>query len=160
MFGSRKKTPPAPQEPVAAKPAPQPQPAAQVPKNYISAGTVIEGNIVSHEDLHLEGTVKGDIKTSARLILGKDSVVEGNILASEAEAAGKITGTLESTGLLTIRSTCVIDGDIITKSLNVESGSSFNGRCKVGEAAESARPKQNRLPATAGERPQTVPAPK
>ncbi len=100
--------------------------------NYISPGTVIEGNIVSHEDLHLEGTVKGDIKTTAKLVLGKAAIVEGNILAAEAVVAGRITGTVESKGLLGIKSTCVIDGDIITKSLNVESGSTFNGRCKVG----------------------------
>ncbi|MCA9054308.1 MAG: polymer-forming cytoskeletal protein, partial [Planctomycetaceae bacterium] len=54
----------------------------------------------------------------------------------------RITGTVESKGLLAIKSTCRIEGDIITKSLNVESGSSFNGRCKVGgdhdpEAARS-----------------------
>ena len=161
MFGRKKNTPEA--KPVKAAPAPLSQP--EVPakavkqmsniKNYISAGTVIEGNIVSHEDLHLDGTIKGDIKTSARLILGKDSLVEGNILASEAEVAGKITGTVESKGLLAIKSTCVIDGDIVTKSLNVESGSSFNGRCKVGDAADADRPAANRLRTPVAQKPAT-----
>lgn len=147
MFGSKKTPQKTETRPVAEapRPEPKPDPKPMQPKNYISAGTVIEGNIVSHEDLHLDGTVKGDIKTSARLILGKDSVVEGNILANEAEVAGRITGTLESKGLLAIKSTCVIDGDIITKSLNVESGSSFNGRCKVGDAAEGDRGTANRV---------------
>lgn len=133
-------------QPVAATPAPQ-QPARECAKNFIAAGTVIEGHIVSHEDLHLEGTVKGDIKTTALLVLGKTAVVEGNILSAQAVVAGRITGTVESQGLLTIKSTCVIDGDIITKSLNVESGSTFNGRCKVGGAidkpAADAKPAVN-----------------
>ena len=125
-----------------AAPVHAPAPARVAPveaatfKNYISAGTVIEGNIISHEDLRLDGTVKGDIKTTGCLILGKESNVEGNILASEAEVAGLITGTVESKGSLTIRATCKIFGDIITRSLNVESGSSFNGRCKVGGEAD------------------------
>ena len=129
-----------------ARMAPAEDHAAKAPKNYISAGTVIEGNIISHEDLRMDGTIKGDIKTTGCLILGKDSNVEGNILAAEAEVAGVITGTVESKGSLTIRATCKINGDIITRSLNVESGSSFNGRCKVGgeadarPAAEAARP--------------------
>lgn len=160
MFGNKTNAPKG-RETVQAAPAPvvMPAPAAvapapQAPKNYISAGTVIEGNIVSHEDLHLDGTVKGDIKTTGRLILGKDSNVEGNILASEAEVAGLITGTVESKGSLTIRATCKIFGDIITKSLNVESGSSFNGRCKVGGEAdgprgEAARPAAPAAPAAA-----------
>jgi len=123
--------------------APAEDHATKAPKNYISAGTVIEGNIISHEDLRMDGTIKGDIKTTGCLILGKDSNVEGNILAAEAEVAGLITGTVESKGSLTIRATCKIFGDIITRSLNVESGSSFNGRCKVGGEADNrpaARP--------------------
>jgi cytoskeletal protein CcmA (bactofilin family) len=146
MFGNKTNAPKG-REAASAAPAPVAMPAPvaveapapRAPKNYISAGTVIEGNIVSHEDLRLDGTVKGDIKTTGCLILGKESNVEGNILASEAEVAGLITGTVESKGSLTIRATCKIFGDIITKSLNVESGSSFNGRCKVGGEADGPR---------------------
>jgi len=165
MFGNKTNAPkarenssPAPASnpmPVAAH-VPAEPPAPKAPKNYISAGTVIEGNIVSHEDIRLDGTVKGDIKTTGCLVLGRESNVEGNILASEAEVAGTITGTVESKGLLTIRATCRIMGDIITKSLNVESGSSFNGRCKVGGEAESARSEAAR-PATAPMSPAAAP---
>ena len=136
--------------PAPARTAPVEAAAPQALKNYISAGTVIEGNIISHEDLRLDGTVKGDIRTTGCLILGKESNVEGNILASEAEVAGLITGTVESKGSLTIRATCKIFGDIITRSLNVESGSSFNGRCKVGgEADERPAPARQSTPAPA-----------
>lgn len=136
--------------PAQPRVAPVEAAAPQALKNYISAGTVIEGNIISHEDLRLDGTVKGDIRTTGCLILGKESNVEGNILASEAEVAGLITGTVESKGSLTIRATCKIFGDIITRSLNVESGSSFNGRCKVGgEADERAAPSRQSTPAPA-----------
>ena len=139
MFGNKTSAPkgrehsvptPAPAS-VAPQAAVQEAPAPKVLKNYISAGTVIEGNIISHEDIRLDGTVKGDIKTTGCLVLGKESNVEGNILAAEAEVAGTITGTVESKGSLTIRATCRILGDIVTQSLNVESGSSFNGRCKA-----------------------------
>jgi cytoskeletal protein CcmA (bactofilin family) len=146
----------------AAAPAPAPRHEVAEPalQNYISAGTIVEGNIISHEDLKLDGKVKGDIKTSARLWLGPDSVVEGNILAAEADVAGRITGTVESKGLLAIKSTCRIEGDIITKSLNVESGSSFNGRCKVGGEAEPDAARSvvaNRLKQSASQ-PAAVPA--
>lgn len=143
MLG-KKKPEPAKKAPVtAAKPAPKPEPkpAPETTKeeakiNFIAPGTTIEGNIISSDELHVEGTVRGDIKTSSTLILGPKSIVEGNVSACDAEVAGQITGTAECDGLLTIRSTCVIEGDIVTKSLNVESGSSFNGRCRVGDAAK------------------------
>jgi cytoskeletal protein CcmA (bactofilin family) len=156
MFGNKNSKG---KEVTMAAPAPAPAPVAHVeerapkaPKNYISSGTVIEGNIISHEDLRMDGTVKGDIRTTGCLILGKDSNVEGNILAAEAEVAGLITGTVESKGSLTIRATCKIFGDIVTRSLNVESGSSFNGRCKVGGEADER-------PAARAAAPVAAPAP-
>lgn len=144
MLGKKKPVPakkPAakPAAPVAAqKPATQEKPPVEEEShvNFIAPGTTIEGNIISSDELNVAGTVRGDIRTSSKLILGPKSVVEGNVTAKDAEVAGQITGTAECTGSLTIRSTCVIEGDIVTKSLNVESGSSFNGRCRVGEAAK------------------------
>jgi cytoskeletal protein CcmA (bactofilin family) len=145
MFGNKDKQPSAAGTvaPVQASPAPvsDSRPAS---RNYLSSGTVIEGNIVSSDELYLDGTVKGDVRAATRLVMGKDAVVEGNIVAAEAEIAGRITGTVETKGLLAIKATCVIEGDIVTKSLNVESGSSFNGRCKVGGAADRNEP-VNRL---------------
>ncbi len=146
MFGNKSKSSAqaVSQKPVApVEPAPAPAPAAPAAArtNYLAAGTVIEGNIISNEELYIDGTVKGDIRTSSRLFLGKDSIVEGNITALDADVAGKITGTVESKGLLAIKATCRIEGDIITQSLNVESGSSFNGRCKVGGQPEK-RPQE------------------
>lgn len=128
---------------------PVPTPARPALRNYVSAGTVIEGSIVSSEDLEIDGTVRGDVRTSARLVLGKESCVEGNLVAAEAEVAGLITGTVESKGLLSIRATCRIEGDIVTQSLNVESGSSFNGRCKVGAHADGQGAKSAPRPTAA-----------
>lgn len=144
MLG-KKKPEPAPKKaepaPVAAKPVenakPKPAEQEEAKVNFIAPGTTIEGNIVSSDDLQVDGTVRGDIRTTKKLVLGPKSIVEGNVSAADAEVAGQITGTAECNGLLTIRSTCVIEGDIVTKSLNVESGSSFNGRCRVGEAAKT-----------------------
>lgn len=145
MLG-KKKPEPAKKTPAAAPVAKTPEPKQAAPAqeetktaNFIAPGTTIEGNIISSDDLNVEGTVRGDIRTSSKLVLGPKSVVEGNVIANDAEVAGQITGTAECNGSLTIRSTCVIEGDIVTKSLNVESGSSFNGRCRVGEAAKSAK---------------------
>lgn len=157
MLGKKKPEPAKkPLTPPQSKPAPAPEPAPVAKEesrvNFIAPGTTIEGNIISSDDLEVEGTVRGDIRTTKNLILGPKSVVEGNVSAADAEVAGQITGTAECNGLLTIRSTCVIEGDIVTKSLNVESGSSFNGRCRVGEAAKSVSKSgsaENRMAASA-----------
>ena len=46
-------------------------------------------------------------------------------------------GTVKALGLLVINSSGTILGDVITKDLNVESGSTFNGRLQVGGSITS-----------------------
>ncbi len=101
-------------------------------QNSIGRGTIIEGNVHAEGDLQIEGVVKGDVTTKTRLLVGANAVIEGNILAQHAEIAGRVQGTVKALGLLVINSSGTILGDVITKDLNVESGSTFNGRLQVG----------------------------
>ena len=101
-------------------------------QNLIGKGTVIEGNVHAEGDLMVEGIVKGDVTTKTKLVCGPSALIEGNILAQHAEIAGRVHGTVKALGLLVINSSGTILGDVITKDLNVESGSTFNGRLQVG----------------------------
>ncbi len=139
MFAPKSKKPEQSMAPVSAPiSAPEPkmeeQPVAPAPefKNVIARGTVIQGNIVAEGDLFIEGTVRGDVTTKTTLIAGPSCVIEGNIVADHAEVAGQVKGTVQALGLLIIKSSSMIDGDVLTKNLNVESGSTFNGRFTVG----------------------------
>lgn len=100
--------------------------------NIIGRGTVIEGNVQAEGDLLIEGVVKGDVTTKTKLVAGPSAIIDGNILAQHAEIAGRVQGTVKALGLLVINSSGTILGDVITKDLNVESGSTFNGRLQVG----------------------------
>lgn len=107
-------------------------------QNVIGKGTVIEGNVQAEGDLVVEGVVKGDVTTKTKLVAGPSAIIEGNILAQHAEIAGRVQGTVKALGLLVINSSGMILGDVITKDLNVESGSTFNGRLQVGGNVSSA----------------------
>lgn len=112
--------------------APPASAAAEKGQNVIGKGTVIAGNIITDGDLKIEGKVQGDVTTKTTLIVAEGSVIEGNLIAQHAEIAGRVHGTVQATGLLTIKSTGTIDGDVITMNLNVEAGSTFTGRFQVG----------------------------
>lgn len=100
--------------------------------NIIGKGTYVEGNLESFGNIRVEGRVKGNIKSKSKVALGKSSKVEGNILAQNAELAGEVVGTLEVSDMLILKPSAVINGDIITNKLLVESGCVFNGSCKMG----------------------------
>lgn len=100
--------------------------------NIIGKGTVINGNIETYGNLRIEGKIVGNIKTKSKAAIGHSSYIEGNILAQNAEVAGHITGTIEVSELLILKPSAIINGDIITNKMIVESGATFNGGCKMG----------------------------
>jgi cytoskeletal protein CcmA (bactofilin family) len=99
--------------------------------NNIGKGTIIDGNIEAVGNIRIEGTVKGNVTTKAKLSLGESATIEGNIFAINAEIAGTVKGILTVSELLLLRFSAVITGDIITGKLSVETGASFNGNCKM-----------------------------
>ena len=100
--------------------------------NTIGKGTVLAGNIETYGNIRIEGKVIGNMKTKSKAACGASSHIEGNILAQNAEIAGHITGKVEVSELLILKASAVINGDIITNKLVVESGATFNGGCKMG----------------------------
>lgn len=100
--------------------------------NIIGKGTVIEGNISTFGNIRIEGKILGNIKTKSKIAQGESSVIDGNIVAQNAELAGDIKGVIEVTDLLVLKPTAIINGDLITNKLVIEAGASFNGKCKMG----------------------------
>jgi len=111
--------------------------------NIIGKGTKLEGDIETFGNIRIEGKVVGNVKTKSKIALGQSSHVEGNILAQNAEVAGEVRGRLEVTDVLILKPTAVINGDIVTNKLIVETGATFNGGCKMGSMAKDIKIGEN-----------------
>lgn len=101
---------------------------------HIGKGTTVEGNIETGGNIRIEGKVNGFVRSKAKVALGPVSAVEGNITAQNADIEGDVHGKLEIAELLTLKSTAIVNGDILTGKLVVEPGASFNGNCSMGSA--------------------------
>ncbi|MBI1222370.1 MAG: hypothetical protein GC180_07195 [Bacteroidetes bacterium] len=97
--------------------------------NLIGVGTSITGDINSGGDLRVDGNIRGNVQTKARLVLGPNGKIEGDIHAQNAEIQGNVKGKLMIGEILFLKSTAQINGDIVTNKLVVESGAEFNGNC-------------------------------
>jgi cytoskeletal protein CcmA (bactofilin family) len=100
--------------------------------NTISKDTSIDGNVETTGNLRIEGKVKGNIRARSKVVLGNSGQVEGKVFAQTADIEGTIKGTVQVEGLLTLKSTAHIKGDINTGKLVMESGAVFDGRCNMG----------------------------
>ena len=103
--------------------------------NRIVDGTKIIGDILSESNLRIDGEVQGNISTKGKVIIGENGVVNGNLTCQEAVIEGKIDGKLSVEGLLFLRKTAKIAGDIQTARLHMEEGALFLGSCAMGNAS-------------------------
>jgi cytoskeletal protein CcmA (bactofilin family) len=120
-------------------PAAGPRPVASGPTfSVIGADVVIKGNVSATADLHVDGTVEGDI-ACASLVQGESSRIDGAIEAETARLSGRVKGTITVRELVILRS-ARIEGDVHYDTLTIEQGAHVEGRF-AGDAAKSAAPK-------------------
>lgn len=98
----------------------------------ISTGTTLKGDISSNGDLRIDGTIIGNIQSSAKIIIGASGVVEGDINGNQADIVGKVSGNIRAKELLQLRGESVVTGNLYAGKLQVEPSATFNGQCHMG----------------------------
>jgi len=98
----------------------------------IGAGTHLQGDLSCKNDLRIDGKLTGNIYCEAKVVIGVDGIVEGEVNGKNADVMGRIIGHIRISDLLNLRGKAEIKGDIFTKSLQVEPQVSFNGSCHMG----------------------------
>ena len=106
--------------------------ASNVSTTIIGAGAVISGNIESAGDIRIDGVLKGNLACKSKILLGPEAVVEGDIIANQADILGRVLGKVSVNDLLHLHGKAVIEGNIHTAKLQIESTASFNGECHMG----------------------------
>ena len=100
--------------------------------NSLGIGSSFKGDLTAKSDMRIDGTIIGNIVCDARIILGENGKIEGNVSCNSALIQGKLIGTLNITETLEVHSKAIIEGEINTNKLIVENGAIFNVRCSMG----------------------------
>ena len=103
----------------------------------ISAGTILNGDIISENDLRIDGTVKGNIKCSAKIIIGSTGFVDGNVEGGNADITGKVQDNIVVKEFLQLRGECNVSGNLSAVKLQIDPTATFNGQCQMGNAASA-----------------------
>ena len=100
-------------------------PKAKPPASVLSADLTITGNIKTTGDVNIEGNVEGDIRAHL-LTVGEGATVKGECIADDVVVNGRVVGKVR--GLkVRLTSTARVEGDIIHKTIAIESGAHFEG---------------------------------
>lgn len=88
----------------------------------------IRGNLITEDDLVVEGILEGTIRSTARVVVVAGARVKGRITAGEVEVLGIVEGDVRATGHLRLSATGRIEGDVRAAHLTVEDGGVLLGR--------------------------------
>ncbi len=99
--------------------------------NRIEKNTKIKGDIVSEADFRIDGKLDGNLKTSGRVVIGKEGYIHGKVECVNADIEGSFNGELLVSDLLSLKSSAVIDGTVAVAKLAVEPGATFNASCTM-----------------------------
>ena len=102
----------------------------------ISAGTVIKGEILSPNDIRIDGTFEGRIQSKGRVVVGETAVIKADIVCENVDLWGKVEGNLFVKNTLSLKEGCTVTGNLHIRRLSVELGATFNGNCKTITEAE------------------------
>ena len=115
--------------------------------NRIAENTKIKGDITSEADIRIDGEVEGTIMTSGKIVIGKTGVVTGKIQCENADIEGTFNGEVKVGQILVLKSSAVIEGDVVVGKLAVEPGASFNASCAMkGAGVKSLKDEQTGRP--------------
>lgn len=108
--------------------------------NMIGKGTSIKGDIKSDGDFRIDGALNGSINANGKIVVGTTGSIEGEINCQNADISGNVKATIKVSELLSLKSTCLVNGEIFTSKLAIEPGAKFSGSCNMS-GNETIKPK-------------------
>jgi cytoskeletal protein CcmA (bactofilin family) len=98
----------------------------------IGAGTTITGNMECTGDIRIDGTLRGNLQASAKIIVGASGLVNGDINGKQADVMGKVIGVIKVSEILYLHEKGSVQGDIYAAQLKIDPSASFNGQSHMG----------------------------
>jgi cytoskeletal protein CcmA (bactofilin family) len=106
--------------------------SAPVEQATIGRTLVIKGELSGSEALYIDGRIEGKISLpDNRVTIGRNGSVQANITAREVVVMGKVSGNIECSDRVDIRSEGSVTGDVSTVRISVEDGAVLKGGIQV-----------------------------
>ena len=100
-------------------------------------------------DIRVDGSVKGNMKVSGKLVIGQQGVIDGEVECKNASIAGTLRGTLKVAQSMSLSASADIQGNVQTEKLSVEPGASINGSVSMGTVMKKVGENENETSKTA-----------
>jgi cytoskeletal protein CcmA (bactofilin family) len=101
---------------------------------WIGGSVIVKGDVVSTEDLVIDGRVEGTIELGDHsLTIGESSVVIADLVAKSVTIGGSVKGNVMGNAKVELKSTAKVEGDITAPKFSMEDGATLSGKVDTGE---------------------------
>ena len=97
----------------------------------------IVGEIVSEEELFIDGELEGTLELQNHLTIGPNSQIIANIKATEIVVFGSVRGNVEALNRISLRAGASMIGDIKTAGIIIDDGAYFKGGIDISRTEPS-----------------------
>jgi cytoskeletal protein CcmA (bactofilin family) len=103
----------------------------------IGPNTSVSGNLEVGGFIRVDGNVRGDVIAQGRVVIGEEARMRSNIIGTAVTIGGVVHGNVLASEQLTVLSTGLVIGDVITRRIQADEGCLIHGKIQVCPTEES-----------------------
>jgi cytoskeletal protein CcmA (bactofilin family) len=115
----------------------------QMAANVVLKGTTVHGNIMSPDDVMVDGTIYGEVR-GLQVWIGRDASVEGTVVADRVTVEGTIRGPIFA-GHVHLGAASKVNGDLCSDNITIDKGAMLTGRVWPSQSPSLGYPRPERL---------------
>ena len=101
----------------------------------VGRGSHFEGKMAFEGVVRIDGSFEGEIVSSDTLIIGEGAEVRAEMDVATVIIYGEVYGNIKASNSIELHTPSRLVGNIITPSLVIERGATFDGQCRMMAAA-------------------------
>ena len=100
---------------------------------WIGGSVLVKGDVVSNEDLVIDGKVEGTIELGDHnLTIGAGAAVVADLVAKNITISGEVKGDIVGSGTVELKSSAKVEGDINAPKFVMDDGATLSGKVDTG----------------------------
>jgi cytoskeletal protein CcmA (bactofilin family) len=124
-------------DPVPLRPAVSPS-----SKTVIGSGSRVVGDLISDEDVLLEGQIEGKVRGERTVTIGSGGDLEGDVAAKSIIVGGKVRGQIVASERAELTSTAVVHGSVQAPKIIIAEGAHLQGSVAMTAGADAPEPRR------------------
>jgi cytoskeletal protein CcmA (bactofilin family) len=104
---------------------------------FIGSHAELNGDLEADGFTRIDGAIRGNLTVKGRVIVGESARLRGALSGTAVTIGGVIRGSVLASERLTVLSTAIVLGDIITRRIQADEGCLIHGRVRVCTTTEA-----------------------